>query len=93
MVTATQKLHGTSGRFGHIKVRRATNFIENILKKFGIAIDEYEYDYIAGSRRVVKDAKVDKEHSGYYASDLWNKVLAEYKDRIPKNWIIYGEII
>lgn len=66
---------------------------EKIAKLFWIKVSETEYDYIAGSRKVVKDSKTIKDTSGFYASDLWNKILERYKHVIPKNWILYWEII
>jgi hypothetical protein len=56
-ITVTQKLHGTSGRFGNILVRKQLNLFERLLQKLGVKIQDKEYDYIAGSRRVVKDVK------------------------------------
>lgn len=92
-ITITQKLHGTSGRFGYVKVRRQLNWFENLLKRLGIKINEVEYDYIAGSRRVIKDMKSSSQFGHYYNSDLWNQTLDSIKDQLPKDYILYGEII
>lgn len=92
-VSVTQKLHWTSGRFGNILVRRKLSFIERILKRLWVKINEYEYDYIAGSRRVVKDIKTKQEITGYYVTDVRNTILDRYKNIIPKNYVIYGEVI
>lgn len=93
IVVVTQKLHGSSGRFGNILVKRKLSFIERIAKKIGIKVNETEYDYIAGSRRVIKDEKIDKVNNHYYKSDIWNVELEKVKGLIPKNYILYGEII
>lgn len=93
MVTITQKLHWTSWRFGNVLVRRKLSWSEKLLRKFWVKINETEYDYIAGSRRCIKDSKWIKETSSYYASDVWNKILDRYKHCIPKDYIIYWEII
>jgi hypothetical protein len=56
-------------------------------------IKDVEYDYIAGSRRTVKDLKSYREYNNYYVNDIWNENLEKIKHCIPKNYIIYGEII
>lgn len=90
-IIVTQKLHGTSVRLSNINVKRKLNFFEKLLKKIGVKINETEYDYIAGSRRVIKDPTVNQNH--YYEYDLWTECLNKYKQVIPKNYVIYGEII
>ena len=92
-VTGTQKLHGTSGRFAHIKVLRKLKWFERVLLKLGLKIDELEYATIAGSRRVVKDVQTDRQYNHYYQADIWNTWLERIKHLIPKDYIIYGEII
>lgn len=92
-VTVTQKLHGTSGRWGHIPVKRKLTWIERLAKFFGAKVQEIEYDYIAGSRRVVKDPATNRNHVHYYKDDIWNEYLNKISHSIPKNYIIYGEII
>jgi hypothetical protein len=54
---------------------------------------KYEYDTLAGSRRVIKDTKTAKLNEDYYDCDVWNLHLSRIRHIIPKNWIIYGEII
>lgn len=92
MITITQKLHWTSWRFWYVKVRKKLNWIERLLNKY-INIDQYEYDYIAWSRRVIKDAKSESEFNHYYNDDVWNKTLEDIKSVIPKDYILYWEII
>jgi hypothetical protein len=92
-VVVTQKLHGTSGRFGNILVKRNKSLFEKALNFVGIKTQDTEYDYIAGSRRVIKDPNGDQEQKHYFDSDIWTQKLNEIKTNIPKNTIIYGEII
>lgn len=63
---------------------------QNIQKLFK---EQYEYDTLAGSRRVIKDTKADLKMDHYYVEDVWNDWLQKIGHLIPKNWIIYGEII
>lgn len=92
-IVVTQKLHGTSGRFGHIKVKRMLTWKDKIAKFFGIKVQEYEYDTIAGSRRVVKDLKSDCNYEHYYSSDIWNEHLSKIVHYIPHNIMLFGEIV
>ena len=90
-IVVTQKLHGTSGRFWHIRVKNKPTFLDKIAEYFGYA--KIDYEYIAWSRRVVKDTKSDQEFDHYYKSDIWNEALERVKHTIPKDTIIYAEII
>lgn len=92
IVTVTQKLHGTSLRAGNVKVKVKPTLWDRILRR-----QRYEYDYIAGSRRVIKDLST-REYNHYYtvekwSKDIYNKALDEIKSYIPKDTIIYAEII
>lgn len=107
-VIITQKLHGTSARFANQKVLKLTRWhrvdlwLQNKLGKIYETIrpyipfrlkTEYEFDTLAGSRRVIKDTKSGKVNENYYVEDLWNTWLLKIQHVIPKNWILYGEII
>lgn len=92
-IYVTQKLHGTSGRFGNILVKKELKWWERLFKKIGINIIDVEYDFIAGSRRVIKNPKTENNYNHYYNSDIWNQWLERIKHLIPKDYIFYGEII
>lgn len=53
-ITVTQKLHGTSVRFGKVKVQRELKFVERWLAKLGVKIEKEHYGFVTGSRRVIK---------------------------------------
>ncbi len=42
--------------------------------------------FVVGSHRVVKDSRLPQQ-------DIWNEVGSKYRDLIPDNYILYGEII
>lgn len=93
MVNITQKLHGSSWRFGYVKVRKQLSRLERLLNKF-IKIDEHEYDYIYGSRKVIKNGNIAEwEKEWRYKEDIRKKMLEKYKWQLPKDWIFYWEII
>ena len=54
-VIITQKLHGTSVRIGHTLVSRKLSLWERVAKKFGAKIQEFEYAYVFGSRKVINE--------------------------------------
>ena len=56
-----------------------------------IKIRKYEYDYVYGSRKVVKDP--GNEDSGFYEKDLWTIVGSRLEGLLPKGYIVYGEIV
>ena len=89
----TQKLHGTSARFTNQAVLRKLTWKDKVAKFFGANVSEYEYDTLAGSRRVIKDIKAESDHAHFYGSDLWNQWLEKVEHVIPKNWVLYGEIV
>jgi hypothetical protein len=92
-IVVTAKLHGSSGRFANTLVKRKLSRLEKMAKWFGVKVEEYEYDTLAGSRRVVKDIKGKDNFDHFYDCDLWNHHLEKIQHLIPPGFIIYGEII
>ena len=92
MVWVTQKLHGTSIRVGHQLVQRKLSWKEKLAKKFGVKVQETEWDYIFGSRNVVKDAN-SPEDSHFYDSDLYTLEGKKLEGLLPKGFVVYGELV
>lgn len=94
-IIVTQKLHGTSVRLAHQICNRELTWKDKVAKWFGVSVQETEYDYFACSRHVIKDHKRKdaKDMQHYYSSDLYNRCMEKVKHLIPKNVIIYGELI
>ena len=91
-VIITQKLHGCSHRSGHTIVKRKINIIEKLMKLVGFKIQETEYDYVYGSRKVIKDINSPYQNH-FYEYDMWSEEGAKIAEAIPKNFILYGELI
>lgn len=91
-VVVTQKLHGTSVRIGNTIVKRKLSLAEKVLKKMGVKIQETEFDYVYGSRKVIKDVN-NPNQNHFYETDLWSTEGERVKDSIPENFIVYGELI
>lgn len=86
----TQKLHGTSIRVGNTITNRDLTLIEKIAKYFGAKIQEKEYDYVFASRKVIKD---QDENKHFYETDIWTEEGEKLRGLLPKNYILYGELI
>jgi len=96
-IVITQKLHGTSVRIANTLVSRKLNWKEKLAKRFGVPVQETEYDLVFGSRRVTKDINNPNQQHFYEADadgyDLWTQVGKEVGDVLPKGYILFGEII
>lgn len=88
-ITVAQKIHGTSVRIWYVRCKKQLKRYEKVLSKFGISIDNEEYDYVWASRRVIKNWL----DCGYYKNDVWKFALDKYKGSLPKDWVFYWEII
>lgn len=88
----TQKIHGTSVRFGNVPVKAELTWLERLAKKIGIRVQEKEFDLVAGSRKVIKDPKVTGQNH-FYNSDVWTKALHAWGEFIPEGFIVYGELV
>lgn len=56
LISITYKVHGTSFWVGNVIVKRKLNIFEKFLKLLDVKIKDTEYDYVYGSRRVVKNS-------------------------------------
>lgn len=91
-VIVTQKLHGTSIRIGHTLAKRKLSLIERIIAKFGIQMQPYTYDYIFGSRKVIKDIN-NPYQNHFYTVDIWTQEGKKLVGLLPENYLVFGELI
>lgn len=91
-VIVTQKLHGTSIRVANTIVNRKLSWIERIAKKLGAKVRETKFDYVYGSRKVIKDIN-DPNKKHYYDFDIWTMAGRTLEGLIPKNFIVYAELV
>jgi len=91
-VIVTQKLHGTSIRVANALVARRLTIRDKIGRFLGVRVRETEYDYVFGSKRVIKDANNPLQNH-YYDSDLWTHEGQKLKGLIPEGFVLYGELI
>ena len=94
-ISISSKWHGTSAVFANVLVKRKLSFLERLVRRVGVRVQETEYGLTHSSRRVVKGiAGVDKSNAvHFYGSDVWGVVAKEIADRLPKSYTVYGEIV
>jgi hypothetical protein len=98
-VTVTQKVHGTSVRYGRVPVPKVLSRWQRVLRWFGADVSDTEYAFVAGSRKVIKSvvrgtsAQTNDNASHFYATDLWSEEGQKYADLIPNGVVVFGELI
>ena len=90
LVQLTLKMHGTSGRTGHLPLLHTKQtWLDKLLRRHGK--DYFEYGYVTGTRRVVLDGN---RNGGYYGSDNFREAMAKkFEGKLPKNFTVYYEIV
>jgi hypothetical protein len=93
-VVVSQKLHGTSVRYGNVPVLADQTWWEKLLRRPRRTV----HRFVVGSRRVVKSVDLEAEEgkANWYADgDLWTRYADRQglADRIPKDHIVYGELV
>jgi RNA ligase (TIGR02306 family) len=88
-VVFTEKIHGTSARYGRVPVQPDT-FWKKLKKLVGL-LDSHEWVY--GSRKVQLQSKKHRTTS-YYGTDVWLRCAEKYKlaDLLLDDEVVYGEI-
>jgi hypothetical protein len=92
-VSITAKLHGTSVVFGKLLTYRKLSFIEKVLKKLGVNINDKQYDLIYSSRKVIKNDDLNTQSNHYYSSDVWGDASKMIEYAVQKGYTLYGEIV
>lgn len=98
-VTVSQKLHGTSVRYGRVPAyadrTRWERIKDRVLRR---RTERLEQRFVVGSRRVVKsiDLSAEEGKRHYYGDgDLWTSYAEKNRldQVIPPSHLVYGEII
>ena len=93
IIQLSYKIHGTSLRTGWVLCNNKPTFWQSCLnllqgKKWNEPIKTY--DYLYGSRRVVKS---ETNNSGYYKSEPYEAAFNVLKPALQKGMMIYAEIV
>lgn len=95
LVIITEKLHGTSGRTGYLKV--VTDFPKwkyKLSKIIPIFKKKEEWQTITGTRKVILDDFNDPNKQGYYHSNDFRKIWHDQlQNQLRKGETIYYEIV
>lgn len=92
LISISYKLHGTSMVSSKILCKKPLKWYEKILKKLRINIIDTEYDFVYSSRKVIKNAELNKtEH--YYDTDIWGLAHDKIKDFLLDGMSTYCEIV
>jgi hypothetical protein len=89
-IIITEKLHGTSGRIGHVQVERDLSLLERIAKFVGVKVQETEWKYMNGTRRVVLEETSGKQ---FHDPTIRDKALNIFKGNLRKGETVYFEIV
>lgn len=95
VINVSFKYHGASHIAGNLlfnkpkKLNKIKELWYKLLKKD--LPTEQVYDYVASSRKVIKLG--NDGNPGFYNEDIWTHALESFKERIPKGWTIYSELV
>ena len=97
LIQLTSKWHGTSLRSGYVLVKKELSFFDklcNLLEGKSWNEDRLVYDYLYGSRRVVKNQYYNETVTGgYYGVDLYKDANEIIKPCLQKGMMIFSEIV
>lgn len=92
-ISITYKIHGTSGWVSNVLVKKKLSTRDKIAKFLGVNIEETEYDFVYGSRKVVKNEYETQNTNDFYDVDIWGTIKDELKEVLPKGYTIYYEAV
>ena len=93
LIHLSEKIHGTSIRCGYVLCKRKPSFkdsVINLLQGKHWKDDVLYYDYLYGSRKVVKS---EENQSGYYKTEPYGPAFEVIKPALQKQMNIYAEIV
>jgi len=93
IIGITYKYHWTSATFQHVLVKKKLNLIEKALLFLWVDINTTEYDLVYTSRKVVKNKAYETSKLWFYDSDPRAETANEIKDKVPRGYCIYWEIV
>ncbi len=92
-ITISYKTHGTSWWASNLLVKKKLNIFQKFIRAIGINIIDTEYDFVYGSRKVVKNEHETQHKQHFYGTDLWGEIKDDLKEFIPKGYTFYGECL
>lgn len=92
LIWITEKMHGTSARYGYIPVtvKKNPNWFQRIFRK--PVKKTIEYQFVAGTRR--SEINVQKDTEEWYGNDNFRlDFMKDTWEKLHKGEVIYGEIV
>ncbi len=93
LIEISYKKHGCNFTVGNLLTKRKLPWYEKLLNKIGVKVLDRQYDYVYGSRRVVKNEYETQESKHFYGVDIWSLAKDKLKESIPKGYTLYCEIV
>ena len=94
LISITNKLHGTSFIVSRILCKKPLNWLERLLKRFGLPIIDTHYDMVYSSRKVIKNQYNDHSNSKhYYNEDIWGEISKTLEPLVSEGITMYGEAV
>lgn len=95
IVYISEKLHGTSARYGRVPVLQKLQWWKRAINKIAPVFPEYEHEFVVGSRRVVLATDSEGQIKGGYYGDgsPYSTHAHLFRDNLNKDEVIYGEIV
>ncbi len=95
-VHVTEKYHGSSAIYSRLLTKRKLSLLERLARFLGVRVQESEYGFVYGSRRVIKnefDDNSNKQH--YYKTDLWAEAAQklDIENKLEDGITLYGELV
>jgi hypothetical protein len=89
-IVITEKLHGTSGRIGHVQLERDLNWKDRLAKLFGVKVQETEWKYMNGTRRVVLS---ESKGTQFHDPTIRDKAMKIFEGNLRKGETAFFEIV
>lgn len=86
----TEKLHGTSGRIGHVLLERDLNWKDRLAKLIGVKVQETEWKYMNGTRRVVLS---ESKGTQFHDPTIRDKAMKLFEGNLRKGETAFFEIV
>lgn len=93
-IEITSKWHGANCVSSRLLTKRKLSFVERILKKLGVKINDTEYNLLFSSRKVIKSEEFrDNPASSFYTENVWEIVAKKYQESLKDGISLYGELV
>ena len=91
-INITEKLHGTSGRFGYVDATVLLPWYKRLLASFGLLPERSRYRHLHGSRKPILETTKQENH--WHGRELFRyNVVKHCHGKLRRNEVLYFEIV